>query len=63
MKERPQALLDKAYGFEARGRMDMAEQTWKQVLQADPNNPDALGGLMEGPGHHQDSDRLSDHRR
>jgi tetratricopeptide (TPR) repeat protein len=25
--------------------MDMAEQTWKQVLQADPNNPDALGGL------------------
>jgi tetratricopeptide (TPR) repeat protein len=40
-----QALLDKAYGFEARGRMDLAEQTWKQVLQADPNNPDALGGL------------------
>jgi tetratricopeptide (TPR) repeat protein len=40
-----QALLDKAYGFEVRGRMDLAEQTWKQVLQADPYNPDALGGL------------------
>jgi predicted Zn-dependent protease len=25
--------------------MDLAEQTWKQVLQADPKNPDALGGL------------------
>jgi tetratricopeptide (TPR) repeat protein len=25
--------------------MDMAAQTWKQVLQADPKNPDALGGL------------------
>jgi tetratricopeptide (TPR) repeat protein len=25
--------------------MDLAEQTWKQVLQADPMNPDALGGL------------------
>jgi Tfp pilus assembly protein PilF len=38
-------LLETAYGFEARGRMDLAEQTWKQVLQADPKNPDALGGL------------------
>jgi tetratricopeptide (TPR) repeat protein len=25
--------------------MDLAEQNWKQVLQADPKNPDALGGL------------------
>jgi tetratricopeptide (TPR) repeat protein len=25
--------------------MDMAVQTWQLVLQADPNNPDALGGL------------------
>jgi predicted Zn-dependent protease len=25
--------------------MDLAEQTWKQVLQTDPKNPDALGGL------------------
>ena len=40
-----QALLDMAYGFEARGRMDLAEQTWQHVLQADPYNADALGGL------------------
>ncbi len=31
--------------FEARGRMDMAVQTWQQVLTIDPNNADALGGL------------------
>jgi tetratricopeptide (TPR) repeat protein len=37
--------VQKAYGFEAHGRMDLAEQTWKQVLQMDANNPDALGGL------------------
>ncbi len=48
-----QSLLDKARAFEARGRMDMAAQTWQQVLLTDPNNPDALGGLaraakMEG---------------
>jgi tetratricopeptide (TPR) repeat protein len=40
-----QALLDMAYGFEARGRMDLAEQTWQHVLQTDPYNADALGGL------------------
>ncbi len=40
-----QSLLDKAYGFEAHGRMDLAAQTWQQLLQMDPDNPDALGGL------------------
>ena len=40
-----QALLDKAHSLEVRGRMDMAAQTWQQVLLADPNNVDALGGL------------------
>jgi cellulose synthase operon protein C len=40
-----QALLDKARAFEVRGRMDMAAQTWQQVLLADPNNTDALAGL------------------
>jgi tetratricopeptide (TPR) repeat protein len=39
------SLLDKARTFEARGRMDMAVQTWQQVLLTAPNNPDALGGL------------------
>ena len=40
-----QALLDKAHALEVRGRMDMAAQTWQQVLLADPNNTDALAGL------------------
>jgi tetratricopeptide (TPR) repeat protein len=40
-----QSLLDKAHAFEVRGRMDMAAQTWQQVLMADPNNVDALSGL------------------
>jgi len=40
-----QSLLDKAHALEVRGRMDMAAQTWKQVLLADPNNTEALGGL------------------
>jgi tetratricopeptide (TPR) repeat protein len=40
-----QALLEKAHSLEVRGRMDMASQTWQQVLLADPNNAEALGGL------------------
>jgi tetratricopeptide (TPR) repeat protein len=40
-----QALLEKAHTLEVRGRMDMASQTWEQVLKADPNNTEALGGL------------------
>jgi predicted Zn-dependent protease len=40
-----QLLLDKAHQQEARGRTDMAVQTWQQVLLADPNNPGALAGL------------------
>ncbi|MDE3104179.1 MAG: BCSC C-terminal domain-containing protein [Acidobacteriota bacterium] len=40
-----QALLDKAHALEVRGRLDMAAQTWQQVLLADPNNAEALGGL------------------
>src|SRR5277367_1181877 len=38
-------LLDKAHALEVRGRMDMAAQTWQQVLLADPNNTEALAGL------------------
>ena len=40
-----QSLLDKAHALETRGRMDMAAQTWQQVLLADPKNTEALGGL------------------
>ena len=38
-------LLDKASAQEARGQRDLAVQTWHQVLLADPNNTEALGGL------------------
>ncbi|WP_162538091.1 cellulose synthase subunit BcsC-related outer membrane protein [Granulicella sp. WH15] len=38
-------LLDKADTLEQRGRMDMASQTWQQVLLADPRNTEALAGL------------------
>ncbi len=40
-----QVLLDKAHTLEAKGRMDMAAQTWQQVLLSDPNNTEALSGL------------------
>ncbi len=40
-----QSLLDKAHALEVRGRLDMASQTWQQVLLADPQNAEALGGL------------------
>ena len=40
-----QPLLDKAHALEVRGRIDLAAQTWQQVLLTDPNNTEALGGL------------------
>lgn len=40
-----QALLDKAHSLEVRGRMDLAAQTWQQVLLVDTNNVAALSGL------------------
>ena len=40
-----QSLLDKAHALEVRGRLDMAAQTWQQVLLVDPNNTEALAGL------------------
>ena len=39
------SLLDKAHALEARGRMDLAVQTWRQVLLTDPSNTEALAGL------------------
>jgi len=38
-------LLSKARSLEARGRMDLAVQNWKQILLANPNQPEALAGL------------------
>ena len=38
-------LLAKARSLEGRGRLDLAAQSWQQVLMADPNQPEALAGL------------------
>src|SRR5499427_8339128 len=38
-------LLGKARSLEARGRMDLAVQNWRQALLADPNQTEALAGL------------------
>jgi tetratricopeptide (TPR) repeat protein len=40
-----QSLLDKAHALEVRGRLDMAAQTWQQVLLTDSQNTIALAGL------------------
>jgi tetratricopeptide (TPR) repeat protein len=38
-------LLRKARALEGRGRLDLAAQTWRQVLVAEPTQPDALAGM------------------
>jgi len=38
-------LLRKASALEARGRLDLAAQTWRQILVAEPSQPDALAGM------------------
>lgn len=38
-------LLGKARSLEARGRTDLAAQSWKQVLLVNPNQSEALAGL------------------
>src|ERR1700744_5556252 len=40
-----QGLLQKAPKLEQSGHMDLAAQTWQQVLLSDPNNQEALAGL------------------
>jgi tetratricopeptide (TPR) repeat protein len=40
-----QTLLERARGFEVRGRIDMAVPTWRQILLVDPNNAEATAGL------------------
>ena len=38
-------LLEKAQSQEQSGHLDLAAQTWQQILLSDPNNQDALAGL------------------
>lgn len=40
-----ETLLKKARVLEGEGRLDLATQTWKQLLMADPNQQEALAGL------------------
>jgi tetratricopeptide (TPR) repeat protein len=40
-----EVLLGKARSLEARGRMDLAIQNWRQVLLVNPNQMEALAGL------------------
>jgi tetratricopeptide (TPR) repeat protein len=43
--ETRRVLIEKAHALEARGRPDMAIQSWQQILLSDPNNAEALAGL------------------
>ena len=38
-------LLEKAQSQEQSGHLDLAAQTWQQILLSDPNNQEALAGL------------------
>jgi cellulose synthase operon protein C len=40
-----QAVVEKARSLESRGLMDLAAQTWQQVLLSQPNNTEALAAL------------------
>jgi tetratricopeptide (TPR) repeat protein len=40
-----QSQLDKARALESNGRLDLAVQTWQQILLSDPKNTEALGNL------------------
>ena len=39
-----QRLVDKATYWQQKGRGDLAAESWKKLLQVDPNQPDALAG-------------------
>ena len=53
-----EVLLGKARSLEARDRMDLAAQNWKQVLLVNPNQPEALAGLARYAKQNGDTDAL-----
>lgn len=60
------ALLDKAHALEQSGHIDLAAQSWQQVLLSDPNNQEALAGLARWAkinGHDAESQRYIDRLR
>ena len=48
-----QAVVEKARSLESRGLMDLAAQTWQQVLLSQPNNTEALAALAGGQAARQ----------
>src|SRR5665213_3348056 len=59
-------LLGKARLLEGRGRLDLASQAWEQVLLAEPDNSEALGGLAryaKESGRKQEADRYLERLR
>jgi tetratricopeptide (TPR) repeat protein len=59
-------LLGKARSLEGRGRMDLAAESWQQVLLADPNNLEALAGLVRferQAGRNQEAERYQERLR
>jgi tetratricopeptide (TPR) repeat protein len=61
-----QSSLEKAHQLEVLGRMDLAEQAWQQVLLADPNNTQALGGVAraeKSSGHPEKAQAYLDRLR
>lgn len=50
-----ETLLRQAASLEARGRLDLAVQTWQRALLANPDQPDALIGLARNAKRRGDS--------
>ena len=59
-------LLDKARALAASGHLDIAVQTWQQVLLADPNEREALAGIAKADmqlGNAQEAKKYLDRLR
>jgi cellulose synthase operon protein C len=61
-----QALLARAQSLAAHGRLDMAVQTWQQVLLSDPQSREALAGIAKADmqlGKPQESEKYLERLR
>jgi len=56
-----QLLLDRARNFEAKGRIDLSAQLWKQVLLSNPRNTEALGGLARAAKLDGDTEQMNEY--
>jgi hypothetical protein len=55
-------LLGKARSLEARGRVDLASQNWRQILLVDPNQSEALAGLARVAKENGNAEEISGSR-